>query len=337
MNLFKPKNLVRDIEGKITDKNVPSSWNKDYKEAVIRYLNFLDPLFEKARKTSEWDFVLTLLRFRGIQDAGWDAYENSLEAVEAVMDMEKRLRGDVKLNIFLWLYGHIVEASEPYETTANLLNICLDEAYRAYNFPKIKTLKGYRPQSPSEKINYLEKLAKKANMTNVINPMKEVYDSDLRNAVYHSDYAVYKGEVRLSNPDKIISAHDTLVLLNRALAYHEICKNLIQGYRSGYNKPKFIDVPHYFSKEEGMKAALIIRKGYGLIGVRSTWTKEEVASGKIPFYLGRYLPYEQKYIDKDWLLLPKNRVEYWNRFLRLLPGFLVRRLLPFIDKYFINR
>lgn len=337
MKLFKPREFVRNTNGQITDQSIPLSWNKVYKESVVHYLNYLDPLFEKARKTSEWDFVLTLLRVRGVQDAGWDPYENSLEVVDAVMDMERRLRGDVKLNIFLWLYGHIIEASEPYETTANLLNICLGEPFRAFNFPRIKTRNGYRPQYPTEKISHLEKLAKKADMEDIVKPVKEVLDKDLRNAVYHSDYAVYKGEVRLSNPDRIISSPETLALTNRALAYHETYKNLIQGYRRGYNKPKFIDVPHYFSKGADTQAVLIVRKGHGLTGVRSVWSKEEIASGRIPFYLGHHHAYESKLIDRDWLLLPRDRVEFWNSILRLLPDFLSKRLVPAIEKYIINR
>ena len=103
MKRLKPKEFIRDSEGVITNKNIPASWNKVYKETIIRYLNYLDPLFEKARKSSEWDFALTLLRVRGVQDAGWDYYENSLDVADAVMDMEKRLRvkGRIKVDRYL--------------------------------------------------------------------------------------------------------------------------------------------------------------------------------------------------------------------------------------------
>jgi hypothetical protein len=91
--IFRPKNFNRDDDGKLTTNNLPKKWNTSYSESVVNYLNKLEPLFDKAQEKSEFDFILTLLRFRGIQSAGHDPYENSVETIDALMRMEKQLKG----------------------------------------------------------------------------------------------------------------------------------------------------------------------------------------------------------------------------------------------------
>jgi len=56
-----------------------------------------------------------------------------------------------------------------------------------------------------EKIGYLDKLSKKAQMQSILGPIKEIIDKDLRNAVFYSDYSVNDGQVIINNPKKIYS------------------------------------------------------------------------------------------------------------------------------------
>lgn len=329
------KIIPRDDDGKFLKDSLPKSFNPVYGESLIKYLNCIDPLFQRAQEADEFQFVLTLLRNRGVQDAGWDPYENSVHTIDAVMDLEKKLQGDVKGNIFLWVYGHIVEASEPYETIANLLNIVLGDSYRAWNFPKKKVWWGYRNQYPLEKIKYLEELAKKAKMPEVIEPIKDVLDKDLRNAVFHSDYSFYDGEVRLNDPSKVYSQEETLALTNKALAYHETIKNVIEAYRIEYTESKIINVSESFSKDPDERAVLIIRKEHGVTGMRDNWTEEETKLGKIPWFIGRYLPYEKEYLDKKEVVLPVNKIEKWNKLLRRLPKFLSKPMKQIVEKHLL--
>jgi hypothetical protein len=102
--------------------------NPDHDEAAVRYLNGFDPVFAKARETSEFEFIFTLLRVSGLQGAGWDAYDSTLCAIKAARELHELIpAGDEHFekarHLQLWTYGHIVEASEPYAMLANLLDI----------------------------------------------------------------------------------------------------------------------------------------------------------------------------------------------------------------------
>ena len=152
---IRQKLFSRNKKGQLTTEGLPQGWNIIYAQSVVKYLNCLEPLFDKARKKSEFQFILTLLRFRGIQSSDDDPYQNSVETIDTLMSLEKKIKGRARLNVFLWVYGHIVESSEPYEIMANLLNICLGQGYRLFNFPYRKIGYGFRSQYPFEKINYL--------------------------------------------------------------------------------------------------------------------------------------------------------------------------------------
>lgn len=331
------KDIPRDANGKFYfNANIfPKKFNSTYSKSLIYYLNCLDPLFEKAQAKCEFQFILTLLRNRGVQDAGWDAYENSVNTLDEIMRLENKVSGSFKGNLFLWVYAHIVEASEPYETIANLLNILNGDSYRTFNFPKRKTGWGYRNQYPIEKIVYLEQLAKKVKMPDVVIPIKNIFDKDLRNAIFHSDYSFYEGEVRLNDPSRIYSRQETLSITNKALAYHEVMKNMIEGYQRSYKESKFIDVSHGFSNDPNEKAVLIIRKNHGVTGMRDNWNPEELKSGRISWFIGKYLGYEQKYLDRREVLLPPNKIERLNRFLRLLPNSISKRVSKIVEKHFL--
>ncbi|MCJ7804216.1 hypothetical protein MUP35_00575 [Patescibacteria group bacterium] len=297
----------------------------------------MKPLFDKAQNKSDFQFIFTLLRFMGIQGPGEDPYENSLETIDALMEIEKKIEGRAKLNVFLWVYGHIIESSEPYEIIANLLHVCAGETYRTFNYPYKKTNYGYRPQSPTAKINHLEKLAEVVKMPFVLEPIKEIFDKNLRNAVFHSDYSVYKGEVFINEPRRIYSKGEVLILINKALAYHEAMKNLIKSYTKSYNKPKIIKTSPGFSPDPNERAQVIVRKNHGVVALKAALTKKQIKAGKISWLAGYCTSYEYKLIDHGQFLLPKNRVEFWNSILRKMPDFLYKRLIGPIEKYIVNR
>lgn len=53
-------------------------------EALIRYLNALDPLFERAREANELEFLMNLFHGRGLEDPGWHPYVTTLRALRTV-------------------------------------------------------------------------------------------------------------------------------------------------------------------------------------------------------------------------------------------------------------
>ncbi len=91
-----------------------------YREALERYLNRFDLAFSAALQRSEFEFICCLLRVRGLQGPGWDPYKTTLRAISALVELhEKHNDGEAARHLGLWVYGHTVEASEPYELLAN--------------------------------------------------------------------------------------------------------------------------------------------------------------------------------------------------------------------------
>jgi hypothetical protein len=60
----------------------------------------------------------------------WEAGFDLLQGVHAKSETFK-----AKRHLELWLYGHVLEASEPYETVANLIDISQGGAFHNVRFP----------------------------------------------------------------------------------------------------------------------------------------------------------------------------------------------------------
>jgi hypothetical protein len=95
--------------------------NPLYLEALPRYFTAFDLAFTRARERCEFEFLLSLFRVRGVQDAGWDPYETTLRAIPARRKVHDQIEEfEAARHLQLWVYGHILEASEPYELLGRL-------------------------------------------------------------------------------------------------------------------------------------------------------------------------------------------------------------------------
>jgi hypothetical protein len=54
----------------------------------------------------------------------------------------------------------------------------------------------FKPPAADAQNRKLAREAKKARLATVVEPMREVWDNKLRNAIFHSDYSRHLGEVR---------------------------------------------------------------------------------------------------------------------------------------------
>ena len=197
----------------------------------------------------------------------------------------------------LWIYGHIVEASEPYELLVNLLEVARGRHYAwNRNFPAKKS---GAPQSPGEKIPRIEELGIAAKLPNVAIPLKEVWDRELRNAVFHSDYIIYGPEVRILNPSRTLSEDEVLTLVNRAVAYHSALATIFELFIKDYEEPTTIPTSPHFRGDPDLRWRTIIREGHGVAGVKDAWSREQLQSGKIPLRVGRFFDDEVRMFNSD--------------------------------------
>ncbi len=309
--------------------------HSSYSQAIEKYLNCLEPLFAKAQKKDEFHFILTLIRVKQLEDAGWDPFETIQDVFEGYSKIKGKIKhdGDSLAHYSLFLYGLIIEASELYEILANLLNIIEGKAYSVNNFPDSVLADGRRiPQNPLNKIASLKSRAKKHGID--LSFFDEFVDNHLRNSVFHSDYNIYGKEVRINKPQPRIYSHqEVLTLINRAQAYYEVFIKVFYGNIGYYDEPTLIDLPESFSHKKGEKGVVIVRKGYGVTGIKDNYTEEEIKRGAIPFRLCRYLPYEHELLEKGVVFLPENRVDRANKILNKLPVFIRTPLIKRIEKY----
>lgn len=330
--------LKRDDAGKWILEGQLRGATSGYTQAVKKYLNDLDPLFTKAKEKCEFEFIATLLRMDRMELVQCDTFKNLEEVFAVFTDFNKKAKNDKAItHAYLYLYGLIVEASELYEIMANLLNVVEGKRYLISNFPDfqdpIKPTRK-RSQSPSDKISQLISRGKKQKID--LSFLNEVLDNKLRNAIFHSDYAIDWPKITIKNPLYQYEHKEWQDQLNKALAYYETLKNLYYLNITMYNSPKVIEVPEEFSGVKGETAITIIRDGYGLIGIRDNFSEEELKKGKIPFWFGRNHAYERKYIEKRKLVLPRDRVKIANRIIEKFPLFL-RKYMIKLGNLYVNR
>ncbi len=330
--------IKRDSNGKWTASNIPVDMNPVYAKALVNFFNSLDPLFTKAQEKSDFEFIFALLNIQGMQDAGWDAFETTRDIFETFNKLKSKIKyNDEQLHLFLVLYGLILEASYPYDLLYNLLRIISGDRYSATCFPDgNKSNSGKpRPMSASDKINKIKELADKLGLKTNIQPLVDIFDKELRNAIFHSDYCLYNNELRLPRSSTIYKVEDVMAILNKTVAYYEVIIRLVKMYKASYENSEIIDPHPDFSADPEEKVVVMVRKGTGVIGIKSSWTQEEVAQGKIAFSLSRLLPYEQKMLQKDPTLVefPENKVEKWNKFLHMFPVPIRKHLLPITKRF----
>ena len=199
-------------EGNEAEEIQPKSRFKEFAE-ILNPLFWADD-FNRADRVLE--FVCTLVRAAGLEDTGWDSYQESLTLLEDLkrlwsLDLSKETFPDpdnTRMRLYLISYCHVTEMNFPYGLMANLLRLRLGKKYaiepfghlyqKANKKPKVPSfMHNRRPPSPEAKIKEIEKLSQEAGLPRVGVALRSVYDSVIRNAVYHSDYVLHDGSMRL--------------------------------------------------------------------------------------------------------------------------------------------
>ncbi|HET9377804.1 MAG TPA: hypothetical protein VFO40_22725 [Chthoniobacterales bacterium] len=120
-------------------------------------------------------------------------------------------------------------------------------------------------------------------------------------AIFHSDYSIHNQEARFrKNGYAQAYEHEQVVtLVNRALVYFDALKFLNAHYIRSYTEPREITVNPVNAAVPGERAVVMLREGYGVIGLKDAWTLEELQRGHINWHFGRFSMEEMKLIDAD--------------------------------------
>jgi hypothetical protein len=165
--------------------------------------NELIELFEEAKNKNEFEFILTLINYRGMgtMKLSTNLYE-WFEAIEFYKELYISNKGKNKTRIGTLIYSTFFENSDFYNIIGNLCRIKLGFKGSSYLFWKTK--KYERLLGIGEKQDFLLELLYDAEKPNLISLFEENHFKEIRNTFFHSAYSLSDEEYILHDSDPLV-------------------------------------------------------------------------------------------------------------------------------------
>lgn len=189
-------------------------------------------LFEESKAKNEFDFIQTLINYRGLgtHKLITNLYE-WLEAMEyyiAVYDAE--VEPKKKVRIGLLIYSTFQENSDFYNIIGSLCNINL--GLKPSSFLYWKTKKYERFLGISEKQNFLLEKLYDSNFLNIVDFIEKNIHTAIRNNFFHSTYSLSDEEFILHDSEPVIIDGTTYYQLNLNAQLFPLIDNVISFFRT---------------------------------------------------------------------------------------------------------
>jgi hypothetical protein len=184
-----------------------------------------ESLWQGVFQARPFDAICTLLRVAGLEDAGWDPFEESQGAMKDynwhLKAKSDELSDKSQWRVGLLMYCQACEMSAVHATLANLLRIHLGQPYHlnplgSLGRPDKKPMFKWYPPSAKVKWQKLREMAKNAKKSDLIRLIDNVYNDSVRNAFSHSDYIITQNEFRWTEAS--LPGHLPLQNLNNLIA-----------------------------------------------------------------------------------------------------------------------
>ena len=246
------------------------------------------------RQDRFFEFVCALVRAGGVQGPGWDPWLESKAVVDdlqnlANLKLPKETFPDIErtqARLALLSYCHITEMDLPYVLLANLLRLRLGHKYCVSPFGDLAKpigkkgfLQKMKPPSPNQKIKRIKELADTAGMPKVAEALTEIYDSVIRNAVYHSDYILHDRKMHLRTDfrksktqkhySQVVEFDELATLIKDAFAFYGALSSLYERSLRSFTDFKEKCLPYDFHYKGIMECAF--SGDDKLIGFRVYW------------------------------------------------------------------
>lgn len=163
-----------------------AGWNTEVDETIPNAV--LGKLFEDARAEDEFEFCCSILRVRGMESAGWNPFQESMEMVDQFLALVPLVESKLKIRLTLFLYCHMTEMNDFYSVPANMLRILSGHRYSLSPFSKDSLPPGSGAKYPGEKVRQIIDASADAGRPEVGSLFDELLIKEVRNAFYHSDY-----------------------------------------------------------------------------------------------------------------------------------------------------
>jgi hypothetical protein len=164
----------------------------------------LDNLFQSARDKDEFEFVLTLINYKGIghKEATSNLFE-WFDAIECYSTLFKSSDSKKhKVRIGLLLYSTFFESSDLYNVIGNLARINL--GFRASSYLYYKHSNAERWYGTGEKISRIEEILIDSGFEPIQHFFEKSHHKQLRNTFFHSAYSIIDDTYQLLDSDPII-------------------------------------------------------------------------------------------------------------------------------------
>lgn len=170
-----------------------------------QYAEYLSELFKRASEASPFDFLCSLLRVSGLQDADWDPFEELKEAFKDynwhLNATDEALSEKSSWRIGLLMYCQAIEMTAPQELLANLIRCLKKDQYHLRPFGHLgrtnkKKMFSWVPPSSKAKFNALKKWASEENENKLIEYIDSFFNDNIRNSFSHSDYIITEDHYR---------------------------------------------------------------------------------------------------------------------------------------------
>jgi hypothetical protein len=172
-------------------------------------------LWKGAIEARPFDSICAMVRVSGMQDAGWDPFEESEKAFQDYNWHLKAQSDDLseksQWRIGLLMYCQACEMSAVHHMLANILRIHLGQPYHMNPLGSLgradkKRMFKWYPPSAKVKWHKIREMAEQAKKVDLVRLIDAVYDDRVRNAFSHSDYTITDEKFRWTEgglPDQL--------------------------------------------------------------------------------------------------------------------------------------
>lgn len=314
--------LIRDENG-VWRAEKENAKLTPYQDSLVYYLNTLDKLFNKAKETSEFDFLWTLSRIKGLEPQRLDPLETIKDVGDSLEVVNKKIGNwhNTTPNFALFRYGLIVESDEIYRILINLARAANNEPYTTNPFPPLVEDGETYFQSPIQKIKLIKSTSRAADIN--LRIFGKFYDNKLRNGIFHSSYYIEEGQVNIIGPNKAVYTQErTLKFLNNAFAFSDALILLLKTHQAEYDDNVEISGTHHFT---GTTAITIIKEGVGFTGII-----ERDGRPQDKYRMGIFTPEDLLLIEKGVYKLPKSKNAKAQEMIDRFP----RKLQSYVGRYY---
>lgn len=223
-------------------------------------LTELEALFVEAKAKNEFEFILTLINFKGMA-AKYDTLYEWFDAIEMYKELFAQYDGKFKTRIGCLLYSTFFENSDFYNIIGSLCSVSLGYHSSSYFFWKTK--KQDRLLGTEEKINLVSEILQDCGKENILKFFEEEHHPSIRNSFFHAAYSLHDDSYNMYDTEPIQIGgigyrHFDIKqffypTLDRVIQFFDTFKRLFLESFSAYTKDKIVQGDFPFRREIEVK------------------------------------------------------------------------------------